>query len=81
MILPFRPPDDPARHSPDNPTIRVPDNPAEHVPDDLTKPSPDAMTSAPPIDTIENPDDASDMIITDSGSTWSELDISGVTKL
>ena len=39
------------------------------------------MTSVPPIDAIDNPDDTSDMIITDSYSTCSELDISGVTKL
>ena len=74
-------PDDPALHVPDDPTINVPDNPTKHVPDDLTEPAPDAMTSPPLIDAIENPSNTSDMIITDSDSSCSELDISGVTKL
>ena len=39
------------------------------------------MTSPPLIDAIENPSNTSDMIITDSDSSCSELDISGVTKL
>ena len=79
--LTIQAPDDPSRHAPDYPTIHVPDNPIQHVPDDLTEPAPDVMTSVPPIDANDNPDDTSDMIITDSDSTCSELDISGVTKL
>ena len=57
------------------------DNSAQHVPDDLIEPVPDAMTFPPPIDAIENPDDTSNMIITDSDSSCSELDINGITKL
>ena len=39
------------------------------------------MTSSPPICAIDTPDDTSNMIIIDSESNCSELDISGVTKL